>query len=181
MNKALQHFNTINKHRWKVFIWCCKMGIPFRGILHDLSKYSWAEFSIYKWYSGNKSPHDNCREELGFSPSWLHHKARNKHHWEYWLDNEKKEFIPVKIPYKYVVEMFCDFVGAGQTYMKEKWNCASPFEYHLNCKANRLFHIETLKLLELLLMKLAELDVKDFHKWYKKNKKELKINYVKEK
>lgn len=181
MNKAIQHFNTINKHRWKVFIWCCKMGIPLRGILHDLSKYSWTEFSIYKWYSGNKSPHDNCREELGFSPSWIHHKTRNKHHWEYWLDNEKKEFIPVKIPYKYVVEMFCDFVGAGQTYMKEKWSCTSPFEYHLNCKNNRLFHPESLELLELLLIKLAELNIKDFHKWYKKNKEELKTNYAKKK
>ena len=44
IKKAIKHFNLITKHRWIVFKLCVKAGIPFRGLLHDLSKYSPTEF-----------------------------------------------------------------------------------------------------------------------------------------
>lgn len=177
LQKAWAYFKTINKHRAIVGHWCFMMGIPWRGLVHDLSKYTWKEFSIYKYYTGTKSPHAIAREQLGYSPSWLYHKARNKHHWEFWLDNETKNFVPIKIPYKYVIEMFCDFVGAGKVYQKDTWTCSLPLEYHNKCKEERLFQSETLKLFELLLHRLSDLDIKQFLKWYKYSKHNLKISY----
>lgn len=85
MGNLRKHLKTINKHRREVRKACFHMGIPLRGLLHDLSKYSPTELKIAKWYDGTRSPHDVARDELGYSPSWYHHMNRNKHHWEYWV------------------------------------------------------------------------------------------------
>jgi len=115
------HFNLVNKHRYKVFKLCCKAGIPFRGLIHDLSKYSPTEFfESVKYYNGGYSPIRNCKKENGYSKAWLHHKGRNKHHYEYWYDYNAPEETPV-IPYKYTVEMICDSLAAGMIYQKENW------------------------------------------------------------
>lgn len=126
------HFNLVNKHRFKVFKLCIKAGIPFRGLVHDLSKYSPTEFfESVKYYSGDKSPITNCKKINGYSKAWLHHKSRNKHHFDYWYDLQGPE-NKVLIPYKYTVEMICDNIAAGQTYKKDKWTISEALEYYLN-------------------------------------------------
>ena len=96
------HFNLVNKHRFKVFKLCCKAGIPFRGLMHDLSKYSITEFfESAKYYNGGFSPISTCKKENGYSKAWLHHKGRNKHHHEYWYDYAAPDKAAV-IPYKYL-------------------------------------------------------------------------------
>ena len=177
-NKFFKHLKTINHHRFVVLTWCFKLGIPLQGLIHDLSKYSPKEFGIYKYYTGNRSPHDNARDQLGYSPSWLFHRNRNKHHWEYWIDSFEK-MNPMKMPYKYVIEMVADFIGAGQAYSKNNWTCNMPLEYHNKFKHKKIYHKDTLELFELLLTKLSELDTNEFLKWYRKNKKQLKQNYNK--
>lgn len=180
MKKFLKHLKTIVKHKHAVMKCCFKMGIPLRGILHDLSKFTWKEFSIYKFYNGKRSPHEVAREKLGYSPSWLYHKSKNKHHWEYWLDNETKEFIPIKIPYKYAIEMVCDFIGAGKVYMNEKWTPSAPLEYHNKTKNNRIYHKDTLKLIEYLFVNIELRGLENFYVWYKNNKKNIRKDYSKE-
>ena len=174
INNLTNHLKTIRKHRWEVMKYCFKIGIPFRGITHDLSKYSITELKIAKYYKGTYSPHDAARSELGYSPSWYHHRNRNKHHWEYWIDSVESVFrgvrSAVKMPYKYVIEMFCDFVGAGKTYMKENWSASAPLEYHLRTKKNRVYHRDTLMLLDFLFTKLDKLGEDEFLKYYKKHK-----------
>ena len=67
-------------------------GIPLQGIIHDNSKYSFTEFFISaKFYTGTYSPIMDERKIYGYSKVWLHHKGRNKHHYEYWLDPANKE------------------------------------------------------------------------------------------
>ena len=128
------HFNLVNKHRFKVFKLCCKAGIPFRGLVHDLSKYSPIEFfESVKYYEGSYSPISNCKKENGYSKAWLHHKGRNKHHYEYWYDYNAPEETPV-IPYKYTVEMICDSLAAGMTYQKEKWTNEYQLGYYKNAR-----------------------------------------------
>lgn len=85
------HIKTIVTHISIVKDLCYKMGIPELGEAHDLSKINLDEFEIYKYANGKRSPHDNARDELGYSPSWIHHKARNPHHWEYWLSFSKNK------------------------------------------------------------------------------------------
>ena len=98
---------------------------------------------------------------------------------EYWMDNEKKDdWTPIKMPYKYVIEMFCDFVGAGKAYQKTKWTLASAWEYHSRCKVNRLFEAHTLYLIEKLLWNLKEARSEEaFYAWYKQAKNYLKNCY----
>jgi len=125
------HFNLVNKHRFKVFKLCCKAGIPFRGLVHDLSKYCPTEFfESVKYYNGTYSPISNCKKENGYSKAWLHHKGRNKHHHEYWYDYAAPEKTPV-IPYKYTVEMICDTLAAGLTYQGKNWTKDYQLKYYL--------------------------------------------------
>ena len=161
---------------------CWKMGLFWQGLFHDLSKYSPAELAIYKYYDGSVSPHQRCREAIGYSPSWRHHYHRNKHHWEFYLDNQDGiDFVAAKIPYKYVIEMFCDMVGASKAYLKEKYTPGAPYQYYLNkCKGKRLMHVDSETLLEKLLQKLQVCqDTKVFIDWYKSIKIELKQKYEK--
>ena len=103
---ACKHFNTITKHRHKVIKHCFKAGILWQGCLHDLSKYSFHEFIVgAKYYQGTRSPNEAEREAKGYSSAWMHHKGRNKHHFEYWTDyNTKTRTIePVKMPMNYLI------------------------------------------------------------------------------
>ena len=85
--KALQHFKTITYHKYLVMKGCFAVGLYRQGICHDLSKYSWTEFRVgAKYYQGNRSPNNAEREDIGYSSAWLHHKGRNRHHYEYWVD-----------------------------------------------------------------------------------------------
>ena len=81
------HFKTITKHRMLVCRHCFQIGLYRQGLTHDLSKYSPEEFFTgVRYYQGTRSPNAAEREDLGYSKAWLHHKGRNKHHYEYWID-----------------------------------------------------------------------------------------------
>lgn len=134
LKKYIAHFCTITKHRWLVFKLCCRAGIPWRGLVHDLSKYSPTEFfESARFYQGFKSPIPVARKELGYSKAWLHHKGRNKHHVEYWVDLEAPNVYPI-IPYKYTIEMICDGIAAGLVYKGKDWTANSQIEYWENKK-----------------------------------------------
>lgn len=80
---AWHHFKTITMHRILVMQGCFKMGLYWQGLTHDLSKYSPTEFKTgVQYYQGDKSPNAAEREAKGYSESWLHHKGRNRHHYE---------------------------------------------------------------------------------------------------
>lgn len=130
MNKYIGHFCTVTKHKWIVFKLCCRAGIPWRGFVHDLSKFSPTEFiESAKFYQGGKrSPIPAAREKNGYSKAWLHHKGRNKHHVEYWVDERAPEKYPI-IPYKYTIEMICDSLSAGIVYYGKNWTNNSELEY----------------------------------------------------
>lgn len=162
MNKltaAKSHFITITEHRNLVMHYCFRMGLYRQGLLHDLSKYSPDEFMTgVMYFQGNKSPNAAERDEKGYSGAWLHHKGRNKHHYEYWTDISTRERIGtvgVKMPLRYVAEMLADRIAACRVYQKEKYTDRSAWEYYLiNCDIITI-HPETKLLLEKLLKMLA--------------------------
>lgn len=159
MIKAWEHFKTITRHRHAVIRNCKKAGILFQGLFHDLSKYSPSEFLVgAKHYQGTRSPNEGEREDYGFSYAWMHHQGRNKHHFEYWKDYDPvtKAYKPVKMPVRYVKEMFCDRVAASKIYLGDKYTDSAPLEYFMGRKATRIIHPETSDLLEKLLRMLAE-------------------------
>lgn len=150
---------TITKHRHAVIRHCFKAGIGLQGLRHDLSKYSIAEFRCgAKYYMGNRSPNEKERELFGYSNAWLHHKGRNKHHFEYWSDYNPKAgcVMPVKMPKKYVAEMFCDRVAASKIYRGDEYTQQYPLEYFQRGKGKRTMHPETSAEIEKMLTILSE-------------------------
>ena len=145
MNKLIGHLKTVHKHRSEVRKLCFKAGLYWQGLTHDLSKYSPAEFIPgVRYFEGTRSPQVQEREELGFSPAWLHHQGRNKHHFEYWMDYVSHAgLVPVQMPKKYIVEMVCDRIAACKTYQKEAFTQASPYEYYEKMHDHYLIHPET--------------------------------------
>ena len=150
--KAIKHFKTITKHKFYVMKLCFRFGLYKQGLLHDLSKYTWSEFATgAKYYLGYKSPNSNERDTIGYSSAWLHHKGRNKHHWEFWVDFTRDGLLPAKMPTRYVLEMFCDRVAASQTYQGSKYKDTFPLAYYENGKHSYIMHPQTRRFLEHLL------------------------------
>ena len=155
----IKHLKVICHHRHLVIKHARKAGIFWQGLGHDLSKFSPTEFFTgAKYFLGNRSPNEKERELFGYSAAWLHHKGRNKHHFEYWNDvNPKtKRYEPVKMPTKYLIEMFCDRVAASKTYQGENYTDEHPLNYFLRGNARLSMHPETADTLEMLLRMLAE-------------------------
>ena len=157
-HKAWHHFLTITQHKLLVMQNCFRVGLFKQGLLHDLSKYSPAEFLTgVHYYQGDRSPNAAEREEKGYSSAWLHHKGRNKHHFEYWIDysidKEHPGLVGMKIPKKYMAEMFVDRVSAGKIYNGDKFDQKSPLEYFehgigatIMCDASKNYLLKLLKI-----------------------------------
>lgn len=166
----IKHFLTITKHRHKVIVHCFKAGIPVQGLMHDMSKYSPTEFiQGAKYYQGSRSPNEAERESRGYSLAWMHHKGRNRHHFEYWTDyNPKtKQLEPVEMPIRYVKEMFCDRVAASKIYKGSEYRDSDPYEYFLKGRDKRRIHPNTAALLEKLLIMLKDEGEKKTFKYIK--------------
>lgn len=171
----IKHFRTITKHRHAVIKHCFKAGIGFQGLFHDLSKYTPTEFIpgvIY--YQGTRSPNEGEREAIGYSKAWMHHKGRNKHHFEYWTDYDfkTKQMVGMPMPDKYIKEMFCDRVAASKIYQGDKYTDDSSLKYFEMGRNRRatLIHEQTSKKLEYLLIMLAEKGEKETFKYIRTHK-----------
>ncbi len=155
-----RHFKTITHHRNLVCRHCFRIGLYWQGLTHDLSKYSPEEFwTGVKYYQGDRSPNAAEREAEGFSRAWLHHKGRNKHHDEYWIDislNREAGLGGCRMPLKYVAEMVCDRIAACQVYKGKDYTSAAPWEYYERTSRYMTIHPETKALLERLLIMLRD-------------------------
>lgn len=154
------HLRTVAAHRHQVFLNCVRAGIWWQGLWHDMSKFSPTEFwAGVKYYSdGTRSPNETERAVYGFSKAWMHHKGRNRHHFEYWTDYDPKTKVmsPAPMPDKYIVEMACDRIAASKIYMKENYNDTSALGYYERGKPTRSIHPETAQKIEYILTILAE-------------------------
>ena len=157
------HLLTVTHHKMLVMQGCFKVGLYRQGLLHDLSKYSPIEFLVgARYFQGNRSPNNAEREDIGYSSSWLHHKGRNRHHFEYWVDYNfrgkegESPLIPVKMPGRFVVEMLMDRIAASKIYLGDAYTDDAPLKYFGGGRARQFMHPETAALLEKLLRMLAE-------------------------
>ena len=161
MIKAWEHFKTITYHRYLVMKGCFKVGLYWQGLTHDLSKYSPTEFLVgARYYQGTRSPNNAEREAIGYSSAWLHHKGRNKHHYEYWIDYSSRGIeggmAPAPMPDRYIAEMLMDRIAACKVYHKGTYTDADPLQYYLSGTTPPPLHKKTKELLEKLLHMLAE-------------------------
>lgn len=122
MNKYIKnffgHLKTIIVHKFWVFYYGCKLGIPVRAFFHDFSKFNPIEFfeSVKYYQGGVSSPINAAKADKGYSLAWQHHKGHNPHHYEHWTDKYDTGTVPIKMPYKYLVEMIADYLGAARAY-----------------------------------------------------------------
>jgi len=170
---AIKHFKTITYHKWLVLKGCFAVGLYKQGLCHDLSKYMPSEFLVgVKYYQGTRSPNNAEREDIGYSSAWLHHKGRNKHHYEYWIDYSirygNRGMIPAPMPVKYIVEMLMDRIAACKVYQKDKYTAKSALEYYMSGKDPAPLHEKTKMLLEFLLRYMAEHGEKETYLFVKK-------------
>ena len=157
--KAWKHFKTITKHRFIVMIGCFRVGLIRQGLCHDLSKYSPVEFwNGARFYQGTRSPNTAEREQKGFSEAWMHHKGRNRHHYEYWTDlsYRTRQYESVEMPRKYFVEMIMDRRAACLVYQGKNYRDDSALIYFDKSKEKALMHPETRRQLTYVLTMLAE-------------------------
>jgi len=168
--KPWQHFCTITKHRWLVRQGCFRVGLYWQGLTHDLSKYSPVEFwNGARYYQGTKSPNTAERKDKGFSEAWMHHKGRNRHHYEYWTDmnRETRRYEPIPMPRKYLVEMVMDRRAASMNYQGKKYNDGFPLEYQLTSKDRTLMNEKTRRELEYILTMLRDKGEKETFRYLK--------------
>jgi len=121
--KHWEYLKYVLRHKWYVFLECCKLGIPFRGLLHDMSKFRPSEWFPYaemfygKYGNGFNGGYAwehtaNLQACDKYNEAWLKHQNRNPHHWQYWvLINDDDPAKCIFIPEKYYLEMIADWRG----------------------------------------------------------------------
>lgn len=159
MQKFFGHLKTVTHHRHLVLCGCFRVGLYWQGLTHDLSKFSPLEFwTGVRYYQGTRSPNTAEREDIGYSTAWMHHKGRNRHHFEYWTDLSVRthQYEPVEMPPRYLAEMVMDRIAACKTYQGASYTDASPLEYLLRARESRFVHPATMAQLTLLLTMLRD-------------------------
>lgn len=159
MYHPVKHFLTITRHKLLVMKYCFRIGLIRQGLMHDMSKYSPTEFLVgAKYYQGDCSPNNAERLDRGVSTAWLHHKGRNRHHFEYWIDYNMEDgsMCGMKMPVRFVAEAICDRIAACRIYMGTKYSQEAPYEYFARFKGHYMMHPETEKLTERLLLLLRD-------------------------
>lgn len=154
------HLKTVLTHKYWVFYYANRLGITWQGIVHDLSKFSPVEFfEGVKYWNGKRSPILVAKEQAGISYAWLHHRGRNKHHYEYWIEKLDTGGVPHKMPFKYVVEVVCDWLGACRSYGKSNDHIfQKEYDWWLEKAPFVKMHDETKQLITKILWNLAEHD-----------------------
>ena len=165
-----KHLKTITRHKWLVMQGCFQVGLYWQGLTHDLSKYSPTEFGIgLRYYQGNRSPNAAERDDKGYSEAWMHHKGRNRHHYEYWTDlsYQTKRYEAIPMPRKYFVEMIMDRRAACIVYQGENYRDDSALAYFEKSREKSLMHPETSRQLRYVLTMLAEKGEKETFRYLK--------------
>lgn len=155
MKAHWQYLKYVLRHKWYVFLWCCRYGIPLAGIVHDLSKFHPREWFPYvDYFYGGEWPEQHYGDARGwfgdkytkgwvrdrFDAAWNHHQKRNPHHWQYWVLREDSGATKaLDMPMRYRLEMLADWRGAG---MAIKGKDETPEWYRKN-RANMVLHPET--------------------------------------
>lgn len=125
MKPHLKYLAYVLRHKWFVFLAAWRLGVPWLGLVHDLSKFRPSEWRPYvAFFHGKKAkprrdstgyykPTDTG--DAAFDFAWLLHQKRNRHHWQWWVlpdDGGGLKVLP--IPDRYRREMLADWRGAGR-------------------------------------------------------------------
>ncbi|MBR2553129.1 MAG: catalase [Erysipelotrichaceae bacterium] len=146
MHNFFGHLKTINRHKLLVMKYCFRCGMIKQGLLHDLSKYSPTEFlaGVEFYQEGKRSPVGAEKMAKGYSLGWLHHKAHNKHHWLYWVDQglPGQGIVVYKMPENYFLESLLDRMAASKNYSGADYTDWSTYEFFQKSEERHLMNPE---------------------------------------
>ncbi len=151
----IKHLGVVLTHKYYVAKYCFAFGLYWRGIKHDMSKFSRVEFwPSVKYFDGKMSPQVHERKDHdGYSAMCVHHTQRNSHHYQYFVDMCDSHLVIIPIPYKDVLEMFCDSLAAGITYAGKEFTSDNPYKFFSRTMNRNAMHPATK---EFLLWMFAE-------------------------
>ena len=118
-----RYLRYVLRHKWFVFLACCREGLYWRGLVHDLSKFLPSEFIPYARYffgGGLSKFAESGYYRAGFTGvsafdfAWHLHQKRNRHHWQWWVLPDAAEVKVLPMPQQYWREMLCDWAGAAR-------------------------------------------------------------------
>ena len=173
------HLCTITHHKFLVMSYCFRCGMFAQGLLHDLSKYAPSEFfPSVRYFQGYRSPISKEKQINGYSLCWLHHKGRNKHHWEYWIDRlgGDEHLTCIEMPFRYMLESVLDRISASKVYMKDKYSDSEPLNFFIHSKEYNTMNPDTARQIRYLLNYLAENGEEKALAYYKSLYKERKYD-----
>lgn len=123
----------------------------FVGFDHDNSKFGREEYDAYdRYFYGNKS----FKVKQDFDYAWLHRIHCNPHHWQYWvlINDDDGKNKPLEIPYRYVIEMICDW----WSFSFKKGKLEEIFDWYDDHKDKMVLHPKTRKLVEDILERIRK-------------------------
>jgi hypothetical protein len=87
------------------------------------------------------------------------HKNRSDHHWQYWTNfsSTERNIGALRMPYECVLELVCDWVGAGQAYEGLTWTNSKPYERWDRCREFMCLHEDTEEFIHKLMR-----DIRDY-------------------
>lgn len=157
-----KYLKYVFRHKWYVLVECFKMGLIWRGICHDLSKFLPGEFVPYARFFYGKYPslenvHGDMRNRIqvykedvarSFDLAWLLHQKRNDHHWQWWIlteDDGGTKIMPMSI--NAIKELVCDWIGAGMAISGRE----DPWPWYQANREKMKFHSDTRRIIEMSL------------------------------
>jgi len=152
MKKHFKYFSYVIRHKWFVMIECFKMGLIWRGLVHDWSKFlpgEWLAYANHFYGPGSEERKKEKEKNKAYKPYntddqkfdffWLLHQKRNDHHWQWWVlpeDDGGVYALPMKE--KAIIEMICDWRGAGRA---QGYKDNTPEWYAKNKKNQKMHHL----------------------------------------
>lgn len=132
--KDLVFFVETVKHKWYVLraAFMIKSSL-WDALLHDISKFSWAEYPHYqqKFYGEGGDPNR-------FTRAWVHHCNYNPHHWQHWVFGE----IVLEMPRRQVLNMLADWIAVRRaqagTWDKVEWKPLGLFDANVHPETKKL-------------------------------------------
>ena len=119
--KYIKYLDYLLRHKYYVMKECFSEGLYWRGLMHDMSKFLPSELFPYAnhFTSDIKEDGDDYKSvdtgDKEFDFAWLSHQKKNKHHWQWWiLLGDEGGLIAMEMEEPYLIEMICDWQGAGK-------------------------------------------------------------------
>ncbi len=144
MKPYLSYLIYVIRHKWFVFLECCKLGIFWMGIVHDWSKLLPAE-----WFPYARAFYTDDSVDAQFDRAWLDHLHRNKHHSQHWVliqDEDENKVLPM--PDRYRRELLADWRGGWKA---SPQGFVPPLVYYKANKDKIKFHPTTRAWIERML------------------------------